>query len=87
MFFRKPELRQVLDRVQDAALVRERRVEVVLLARLVDADALEDEVLRVPGPVWKSNFGRPTPSMRRRPRNCICSMAWRLTKVSAIILT
>ena len=27
-------------------------------------------------PVWKSNFGRPTPSTRRRPRNCICSMAW-----------
>ena len=26
--------------------------------------------------MWKSNFGRPTPSTRRRPRNCICSMAW-----------
>ena len=36
--------------------------------------------------VWKSNFGRPTPSTRRYPRNCICSMAWRFTKVSAIIL-
>ena len=29
------------------------------------------------GPVWKSNFGRPTSSTRRRPRNCICSMARR----------
>ena len=35
---------------------------------------------------WKSNFGRPTPSTRRRPRNCICSMAWRFTKVHAIFL-
>ena len=25
--------------------------------------------------VWKSKFGRPTPSTRCRPRNCICSMA------------
>ena len=25
--------------------------------------------------VWESNFGRPTPSTRRRPSNCICSMA------------
>ena len=31
---------------------------------------------RLQVPVWKSNFGRPTPSTRRRPRNCICSMAW-----------
>ena len=38
------------------------------------------------GPVWKSNFGRPTPSTRRRPRDRVGSMAWRLTKVSAIIL-
>ena len=29
-------------------------------------------------PVWKSHFGRPTPSTRRRPRHYICSMAWRL---------
>ena len=36
------------------------------------------------GAVWKSNFGRPTPSTRRRPHNCICSMAWRFTRVSAI---
>ena len=28
-------------------------------------------------PVWKSDFGRPT---RRRPQNCVCSMAWRFTK-------
>ena len=27
--------------------------------------------------VWKSNFGRPTPSTRRRPRSCVCAMAWR----------
>ena len=26
-------------------------------------------------PVWKSNFGRPTPSTRCCPYNCVCSMA------------
>ena len=36
--------------------------------------------------VWKSNVGRPTPSTRCCLRNCICSMAWRLTKVHAILL-
>ena len=36
--------------------------------------------------VWKSNFGRPTPSTRRCSCACVCSMAWRLTKVSAMIL-
>ena len=37
-------------------------------------------------PVWKSNFGRPTPSTRRCPRGRVGSMAWRLTKVHAIFL-
>ena len=32
------------------------------------------------GPVWKSNFGRPTPSTRGCPNNCGRSMAWRFTK-------
>jgi len=36
--------------------------------------------------VWKSNFRRLTPSTRWCQRNCICSMAWRFTKVSAIVL-
>ena len=34
----------------------------------------------------QSNFGRLTPSTRCCPRNCVCSMAWRFTKVSAIII-
>mmetsp|Transcript_8280 Transcript_8280/g.20818 ORF Transcript_8280/g.20818 Transcript_8280/m.20818 type:complete len:210 (+) Transcript_8280:1276-1905(+) len=43
-------------------------------------------------PVWKSNFGRPTsarwrvdstPSTRGCLHSCVCSMAFRLTKVSA----
>ena len=34
------------------------------------------EAVRV-APVRNSNFGRPTPSTRRRPRNCGGSMAWR----------
>ena len=34
-------------------------------------------------PVWKSNFGRPTPSTRCFPRNCVCSMAWRLHAIDA----
>ena len=33
--------------------------------------------------VWKSNFGRAT---RRCPRGRVGSMAWRLTKGSAIVL-
>ena len=36
--------------------------------------------------VWKSNFRRSTPSTRRCPRNNLCSMAWRSTKVHAISL-
>ena len=28
-------------------------------------------------PVWKSNFRRPTQSMRYCPRNCGCAMAYR----------
>ena len=35
------------------------------------------------GPVWKSNFGRPTPSTRRSCRDRVGSMAFRQTKVSA----
>ncbi len=35
------------------------------------------------GPVWKSNVGRPTPSTRRSCRDCVGSMAFRSTKVSA----
>ena len=31
--------------------------------------------------VWKSSFGRLTPSTRRCRRDRICSMAWRFTKV------
>jgi hypothetical protein len=34
--------------------------------------------------VWKLNFGRPTPSTRCCLRSCVCSMAWRFTKVHAI---
>ena len=29
------------------------------------------------------NFRAPTPSTRRRPRNCICSMAWRVYAIDA----
>ena len=43
-----------------------RRVRVVL--------GLLDVVTKII-PVWKSNFGRPTPSTRRRARHCICAMA------------
>ena len=37
-------------------------------------------------PVWKSKFRRPTRSMRCCLHNCVCSMAWRFTKVFAIVL-
>ena len=39
-----------------------------------------------PRPVWKSNFGRPTPSTRRCSRARVGSMAWRFAKVHAILL-
>ena len=38
------------------------------------------ERIAVREPVWKSNFGRPTPSTRRCLRSCVRSMAWRFTK-------
>ena len=44
-------------------------------AGVVVEQHLVDDVEVALAPVWKSNFGRPTPSTRRRPRNCICSMA------------
>jgi GTPase SAR1 family protein len=34
-------------------------------------------------PVWKSNFGRPTPSTRCCLRSCICSMAWQFHAIGA----
>ena len=35
--------------------------------------------------VWKSNFRRPTPSTRHCPRDCICSMVWRLYAIDATL--
>jgi len=35
--------------------------------------------------VWKSKFGRPTPSTRCRPRNCGSSMAWGFYAVDATL--
>ena len=35
------------------------------------------------GAVWKSNSARPTPSTRRRPHNCICSMTWSFYAIDA----
>ena len=35
--------------------------------------------------VWKSNRRRPTPSTRRRPRDCVCSMAWRFHAIDATL--
>ena len=32
----------------------------------------------------ETEFGRPTPSTRRRPHNCICSMACRFHAIDAI---
>ena len=36
-----------------------------------------------PAAVWKSNFGRPTPSTRRAFRSCVCAMAWRFHAIDA----
>ena len=37
--------------------------------------------------VWKSNRRRPTPSTRRRPCDCVCSMAWRFHAIDAMLFT
>ena len=69
-----------------------------MLTRRARGEASEDEY----DAVWKSNFGRPTPSTRRasvaasarwrgnstpstrrRPRDCVCSMAWSFHAVDA----
>ena len=66
-------------------LLRAALVERVVRVRQAGPECLEfratlrfersDEAVAA-GPVWKSNFGRPTSSTRRRPRNCGSSMAW-----------
>ena len=38
-----------------------------------------------PAAVWKSNFGRPTPSTRRAFRSCVCAMAWRFHAIDATL--
>ena len=35
--------------------------------------------------VWKSNFGRPTPSTRCWLRSCVCSMAWSFQAIDATL--
>ena len=35
--------------------------------------------------VWKSNFGRPTPSTRYFLRSCVCSMTWRFHAIDATL--
>merc|ERR1719487_2007865 len=35
--------------------------------------------------VWKSNFGRPTPSTRCCLRSCVCSMAWSFQAMDATL--
>ena len=36
-------------------------------------------------PVWKSNFGRPTPSRRCCLSSCVCSMAWSFQAIDATL--
>ena len=38
-----------------------------------------------PAAVWKSNFGRPTPSTRCCLRSCVCSMAWSFQAIDATL--
>ena len=38
-----------------------------------------------PAAVWKSNFGRPTPSTRRAFRSCVCAMAWSFQATDATL--
>ena len=36
-------------------------------------------------PVWKSNFGCPTPSARCCLRSCVCSTAWSFQAIDAML--
>jgi|TARA_B110000196_G_C20558836_1_gene392246 hypothetical protein len=47
MYLGIPKVGQILDGVEDGALVRKGRIEIVLVALLVHRDALEDDELRV----------------------------------------
>ena len=68
-------------------LLRAALVERVVRVREAGAECLElraalrfearDEAVAA-GPVWKSNFGRPTSSTRRAFRNCIYILTHRL---------
>ena len=49
-----------------------------------DPEAPDDEALS--RAVWKSNFGRPTPSPRCWLRSCVCSMAWSFQAVDADVV-
>ena len=53
-----------------------------------------DYTTKSPAELWDQvpslcgkQIGRPTPSTRRAFRGCVCAMAWRLTKVHAILLS
>ena len=37
------------------------------------------------GAVWKSNFGRPTPSTRRACVAAVCAIAWRCHAIDATL--
>ena len=50
-----------------------------MLTRRARGEASEDEY----DAVWKSNFGRPTPSTRCCLSSCVCSMAWRFHAIDA----
>ena len=62
-------------------------------AGLVREDGQRGLVLAVVPPVrarrclymWKSNFGRPTPSTRCCLRSCVCAMAWRFHAIDATL--
>ena len=55
------------------------------IGRLVMRAAQTNPNISIVPSVWKSNFGRPTPSRRYCPRNCICSMAWRFYAIDATL--
>ena len=71
-------VRGLLDgRLDEAGLLaRVRRDEKDSEGAVADREAPADVAARAVGPpMWKSNFGRPTPSTRYFLRGCVCSMA------------
>ena len=64
-----------------SAAAQAQKVQYEQFVDFVSLDASKDDLSSVS--VWKSNFGRRTPSTRCCLRSCVCSMAWSFQAINA----